>query len=266
MVELVRGCDALIVGLDPVTQSVLDAGPLRAVVKYGTGLDNIDVDAAHSRGVEVASTPIANTTAVAELTIGLMLCLARHMVWHHDMLAAGSWARRTGLELAGRCLGVVGYGAVGREVAKLARVFGMSVVAHDPYVTEARVPLFSLDGLLGQADVVSLHAPLTEETHGLIDARAIDLMGRKTLLVNTARRGLVDEHALARALREGKLAGAAADVFEEDIEDEAGLLGIETFVASPHAGAATAEAIERTGLAVVNEVLRLLGRQEGGQS
>jgi (S)-sulfolactate dehydrogenase len=158
---------------------------------------------------------------------------------------------------------VVGYGAVGREVAKLARVLGMSVVAHDPYVKESRVPLVSLDSLLGQADVVSLHAPLTDETRGLIDARAIDRMGRDTLLINTARRGLVDEHALARSLREGKLAGAAADIFDEDIEDEAGLLRIETFVASPHAGAATAEAIERTGLAVVNEVLRLLGRHEG---
>jgi phosphoglycerate dehydrogenase-like enzyme len=132
MVELDRGCDALIVGLDPVTQSVLDAGPLRAVVKYGTGLDNTDVDAAHSRGVKVASTPIANTTTVAELTIGLILCLARHIVWTTTCSRPDPWVRRTGFELAGRCLGVVGYGAVGREVAKLARVFGMSVVAHDP--------------------------------------------------------------------------------------------------------------------------------------
>jgi D-3-phosphoglycerate dehydrogenase / 2-oxoglutarate reductase len=265
MAELVRGCAALIVGLDPVTERVLDAGPLRAVVKYGSGLDNIDVVAACRRGVEVASTPLANSTAVAELTVGLMFCVARHIVWHDHTIKAGHWARRTGMELAGRCLGVVGYGSVGREVGRLARSLGMSVVAHDPYIEEADALLVTLEDLLSRADVVSLHVPLSDESRGLIDDRAIARMNPGTLLINTARRGLVDEHALGRALRDGRLAGAACDVFDEGAQDDANLLVIETFVASPHAGATTVESIERMGVAAVEEVLRLLGSErEGG--
>jgi phosphoglycerate dehydrogenase-like enzyme len=260
MVELVEGCDALIVGLDPVTDEVLGAGPLRVVVKYGSGLDNIDVAAARDRGIPIGATPGTNARSVAELTIGLLIALARHIPYHDRRLRAGSRTRRTGRELRGRVLGLVGCGAVGREVGRLGVALGLRVIAHDPAVDEAPsgIELVPLDEVLTGSDVVSLHLPLTEQTHHLIDARAIDRMRPDAMLINTARGGLVDETALADALRAGRLAGAACDVFSQEPPSRSPLLSLDTFVASPHAGAATVEATEATGRRAVDEVLRLL--------
>ncbi|MGH9243753.1 MAG: phosphoglycerate dehydrogenase [Acidimicrobiales bacterium] len=255
MVELVRGCWGLIVGVDPVTPRVLDTGPLRTVVKYGSGTDNIDLAAAARRGVRVVATPGANARSVAELTIGLVLALARHVVAHDRSVRRGSWERRTGIELAGRRLGIVGYGAVGREVGAIARALGMTVIVHDPYVEETDVALVDLDKLLEQADVVSLHVPLTEETRHLIGPRQLARMRRGALLLNTCRGAVVDEDALAAALRDGQLGGAAVDTFEHEPPGDSPLLEIDTFVASPHVGAATVDAVRRTGLAAVRELL-----------
>lgn len=255
MVDLVRGCWGLIVGVDPVTAAVMDAGPLRVVVKYGSGLDNVDLEAARERGVQVTATPGANTRSVAELTIALLLALARHVVTHDRGVRSGGWSRRMGWELAGRRLGLVGYGAVGREVARLAEALGMGVVAHDPHVGEAPVPLLPLDELLSTSDAVSLHVPLTEQTAGMIGSRELGLMRRGAVLVNTSRGGIVDEAALAEALSDGRLAGAACDCFDREPPAGSPLLGIDTFLASPHAGATTEEAARRTGLAAVEALL-----------
>lgn len=255
MIELVRGCWGLIVGVDPVTEGVLRAGPLRTVVKYGSGTDNIDLDAANRCGVRIASTPGANARSVAELAIGLLLALARHIVAHDRSVRAGSWERRTGVELAGRVLGLVGYGAVGREVAAMGRALGMQVIAHDPYVERADVSLLDLESLLVRSDAVSLHVPLTPLTRHLIGQRELALMRREALLVNTCRGGVVDEEALARALLDGRIGGAAFDSFEREPPDASPLFDIDRFVASPHAGAATDEAVRRTGIAAVEELL-----------
>jgi D-3-phosphoglycerate dehydrogenase / 2-oxoglutarate reductase len=261
MVELVRGCWGLIVGVDPVTEAVLCAGPLRAVVKYGSGTDNIDIEAAGRRGVRVSATPGANARSVAELAVGLLLALARHIVAHDRSIRGGSWGRRMGIELAGRVLGIVGYGAVGRQVAALGRALGMQVVAHDRYVDHADVSLVDLDSLLMQADAVSLHVPLTDETRHLIGGRELALMRPDAILVNTCRGGVVDEEALARALVDGRLGGAAFDSFEREPPGASPLFEIDTFVASPHAGAATGEAARRTGLAAVTELLASAPRE-----
>ena len=255
MVDLVRGCWGLIVGVDPVTAAVMDAGPLRAVVKYGSGLDNVDLEAARARGVHVTATPGANTRSVAELTIALLLAMARHLVAHDREVRAGGWSRRMGWELAGRRLGLVGFGAVGREVAGLAAAMGMEVVAHDPYVADTPVPLLSLDELLSTSDAVSIHVPLTDETAGMIGVRELGLMRRGAVLVNTSRGGIVDEGALAEALRSGRLAGAACDCFDREPPEGSPLLEIDTFLASPHAGATTEEAARRTGMAAVEALL-----------
>jgi D-3-phosphoglycerate dehydrogenase len=258
MIELVRGCEGLIVGVDPVTEAVLAAGPLRVVVKYGSGLDNVDLEAARVLDVAVRTTPGANARSVAELTIALLLALARHVAFHDRSVRAGSWSRRTGIELAGRRLGLVGYGAVGREVARIAGALGMEVVAHDPLLPGADVELVELDALLASCDAVSLHLPFTEETRGLLGARELGLMRQGSLLVNTARGGLVDEAALADALRAGRLAGAAFDVFVDEPPSASPLLELDTFVASPHAGAATAEAVRRTADAALDALLAAL--------
>jgi phosphoglycerate dehydrogenase-like enzyme len=256
MVGLVDGCAGLVVGVDPVTRRVLEAGPLRVVVKFGTGTDNIDLAAAEELGVKVSSTPAANALSVAELTIALLLALARHIALHDRLARARSWERRAGIELAGKRLGIVGYGAVGKEVARIAGALGMDVVAHDPFLQEADVELVDLATLLGSVDAISLHVPLSESTRDLIDAEALDRMRPGALLVNTARGGIVDEQALADALRSGRLAGAAVDVFAEEPPWDSPLVALDNVVLSPHAGAATAEAARRAGLQAVEQLLR----------
>jgi D-3-phosphoglycerate dehydrogenase / 2-oxoglutarate reductase len=257
LVELVRGCWGLIVGVDPVTAAVLDAGPLRVVVRFGSGsgTDNVDMAAARRRGVRVAATPGANARSVAELAIGLLLALARHLVLHDREVRSGSWSRHTGIELAGRRLGVVGYGAVGRQVADIARALGMEVVATDPEIREADVPLVGLETLLASSDAVTLHTPLTDDTRGMIGAAELDRMGPQALLVNTSRGGLVDERALTEALAGGRIRGAAFDTFEREPPEGSRLLELDNFVASPHAGGATVEAVSRAGIAAVRELL-----------
>ena len=261
LVELVRGCWGLIVGVDPVTATVLDAGPLRVVVRFGSGTDNVDLEAAGRRGVRVVATPGANARSVAELTIGLLLALARHLVRHDREIRSGSWSRHTGIELAGRRLGVVGYGVVGRQVAGIAGALGMEVVATDPAVRDADVPLVDLETLLASSDAVTLHVPLADGTRGMIDATQLDRMRPQALLVNTSRGGLVDERALAQALAAGRLGGAAFDTFEHEPPEASPLLALDAFIASPHAGAATVEAARRTGVAAVRELLA--GRPSG---
>jgi D-3-phosphoglycerate dehydrogenase / 2-oxoglutarate reductase len=255
LVELVRGCWGLIVGVDPVTAAVLDAGPLQVVVRLGSGTDNVDLEAARRRGVRVATTPAANARSVAELAIGLLLALARHLILHDRNVRSGSWTRHTGVELAGRRLGVVGYGAVGRQVAGIARALGMEVVATDPMVREADVPLVDLETLLASSDAVTLHAPLTDDTRGMIGAAQLNRMRPHALLVNTARGRLVDERALAEALAAGRIGGAAFDTFEREPPEGSPLLRMDNFVASPHAGGATVEAVTRAGVAAVRELL-----------
>jgi D-3-phosphoglycerate dehydrogenase len=261
MRDLVDGCVGLIVGTDPVTADVLDAGPLRVVVKYGSGVDNIDLEAAEARDVHVADTRGENARSVAELAVGLLFALARHVVLHDRRIRDGSWQRDTGTELRGRRLGLVGYGAVGREVVAIAEGLGMDVIVHDPYISGAEVPVVDLDEVLSTSDAVSLHAPLTAETAGLLGAAELDRMRPDAVLINTARGGLVDEHALAERLRDGRLAGAAFDDFAPEPSDASPLLGLDRVIASPHAGAATVAAAERTGVAAVRELLAGLGME-----
>jgi D-3-phosphoglycerate dehydrogenase len=260
MVDLVAGCWGLIVGVDPVTDRVLDAGPLRAVVKYGAGVDNLDLDAAAARGVEVGSTPGSNARSVAELTMGLLLSLARRICQHDRLGRSGSWDRHMGVELHRRRLGLIGLGAIGSEVADLAGCFGMEVVAHDPGRRDGPVPLVGLDEVLVTSDIVSLHVPLTEETRGLIGRSELGRMREGAFLLNTARAGLVDEEALAESLRSGRLAGAALDDVAYDPPYDSPLLQMDTVVVTPHAGGATVEAAVRTGVAAVDALAEIAGR------
>jgi D-3-phosphoglycerate dehydrogenase len=266
LADLVRGCWGLIVGVDRVTASVLDAGPLRVVVRFGSGTDSVDLPAAEARGIKVAATPGANARSVAELTVGLLLALARHLVRHDREVRSGSWSRHTGVELAGRRLGVAGYGAVGRQVAGIAGAIGMEVVATDPLVAEADVPLLDLATLLATSDAVTLHAPLTEGTRGMVGAAELARMRPHALLVNTSRGGLVDEQALAETLAADRIGGAAFDTFEREPPEGSPLLALDNFIASPHAGAATTEAATRAGLAAVRALLaaRPGGEPDGG--
>lgn len=253
-----------------VTASLLDAGPnLKVVGRLGVGLDNIDLDACRERGVPVCPATGASTVSVAEYVIATTLTLLRGDAYRaNSSMIAGEWPRTrlVGCDAAGKCIGLVGFGAIAREVAKRATALEMTVVAHDPYVAgdDAVWDLASsreLPDLLATADVVSLHVPLVDETRHLIDAPVLQTMKRGAILVNAARGGIVDEDAACEALRSGQLGGAALDVFETEPLSAAAAArfnGVPNLILTPHIAGITEEANERTGVITVANVRRVL--------
>ncbi len=247
-----------------MTADVIRAGKRLAIVaRGGVGLDNIDLDAARENGIRVLNTPGASAVAVAELTLLHMLALVRRLPEADRSMKEGRWEKKTlrGGELSGKVLGVIGFGGIGREVAKRALAFDMTVCRHDsapvdaPPLTDVCESL-SLDDLLGNSDMVTLHIPHTEETHHLIGSREFARMKHGSFLVNCARGGVVDEAALAAALDEGRLAGAALDVFESEPPVGEGIAARADVIATPHLGAATAEAQSRVGEEIVERIVR----------
>lgn len=272
LARAVGGYEALIVrSQTKVTEDVLNhAERLKVIGRAGIGLDNVDVEAATRRGVMVVNAPQSNVISAAEHTFALMLAQARSVPQAHASLKAGRWERERfqGVELHGKVLGVVGLGRVGTMVAQRALAFGMRVLAFDPYVSRDRARALgvdltpSLEALLVQADFVSVHLPRTPETEGLIGERELALMKEGARIVNTARGGLVDERALVAAIREGRLAGAALDVFASEPAPPAHpLLHLDQVVVTPHLGAATQEAQDKAGTAIA-EMVRLALRGE----
>jgi D-3-phosphoglycerate dehydrogenase len=267
----ITGVDAAILGLDVVNEEVLHAAnTLRVISRYGVGTDAVDLRAATRHGVVVTITPGANSVAVAELAIALLMALARSIPYHDRVAKLGKWSRVHGMELTGGTLGVVGYGRIGREVAQRASALGMRVLACDPmlpagtFAGTAVVPC-DLDSLLAASDAVSLHLPLNSETRNLIDARALARMKPTAFLINTARGGLVDEQALYEALVQRQLAGAACDVFSKEPPDSGGLVSLDTFIAAPHIGSATRQTAARMSLMAAENALAVLrGEQPAG--
>lgn len=259
--------DALVVRSGTkVTAEVLEAGTrLRVVGRAGTGVDNIDVAAATQRGVIVVNAPASNSVAVAELTIAFILSLARHLPQAAASLQAGKWARSKfmGFEVRGKTLGLVGLGRIGAEVARRAHALEMTLLAYDPVVSTARaeqlgVKLATLDEVLAQSDFVSLHVPLVEATRNLINAERLTKMKPTAYLLNAARGGIIDEAALAEALEQKRLAGAALDVFEQEPPTNNPLVAHPNVIAVPHLGASTLEAQALSGVDVAEGVLTAL--------
>jgi D-3-phosphoglycerate dehydrogenase len=258
--------DALVIrSATQVTAEVLDAAQnLKVVARAGIGLDNVDVDAATRRGVMVVNAPQSNVISAAEQTMALLLAQARNVPQAHASLQAGRWERSRweGVELAGKTLGLVGLGRVGSLVAQRAGAFGMRVIAFDPFVSSERAKemgvdlMPTLEALLVQADLVSIHLPRADETEGLIGARELSLMKPGARLINTARGGIVDEEALAKSLEDGHLGGAALDVFSEEPMTDSPLFGRDDVVVTPHLGASTKEAQDKAGTTVA-EMVRL---------
>jgi D-3-phosphoglycerate dehydrogenase len=272
VLDAVGDADALIVrsGTQADRELIERGAALKVIGRAGVGVDNVDVAAATERGIIVMNAPSANTIATAEHTLGLMLALKRHVPEGHASLAAGEWARKRymGSELRGKTLGVVGIGRVGREVGKRALAFGMRVVSYDPYVPAETAlelgfePVEEPDDLLAQADIVTLHAPVTPETTGMINAGSIAKMKDGARLVNTARGALVDEAALVEALDAGKLAGAALDVYAQEPPEGSPLIGHPKVVHTPHLAASTREAQALVSQLIAEQVLDAL---RGGQ-
>ncbi len=269
LAEWLSDVEGAILGLDELTAEVFDQAPeLRVVSRYGVGVDKVDLAAATRHGVVVTITPGANSVAVAELALALLLALARDVPFHDRSAKAGKWIRKTGFELAGSTLGIVGLGRIGREVAGRAACLGMRVLYHDPYLPAGadQSGLYAerreLNQLLGESDAVSLHVPETADTRGLIGAEALARMKPSAVLINTARAGLVDDRALYEALTQKRLAGAASDVLVEGGDLPRALAALDNFVATPHAGAATRQTTLKMGLQAAQNALAVLAGRE----
>jgi D-3-phosphoglycerate dehydrogenase len=259
--------DALIVrSATQVTAQILEAAPnLRVIGRAGVGVDNVDLDAATRRGVLVMNTPGGNAVSVAEHTLALLMSVARRIPQHSAAIHAGRWEKSgsQGVELRGKVLGLVGLGRVGNEVARRARAMEMLVLAYDPYVSEsaardADVELSGLNELLERSDFVSLHAALSPVTEKLINAEKLAHFKAGAVLINAARGELVDEAALADALRSGKLSGAGLDVFAEEPPKNSPLLGLTNAVFTPHIAGSTREAQEEVGTLIAQQVCDFL--------
>lgn len=268
LVTLVGDVDAVIAGVEPITARVLDAAPrLKVVARRGVGYDTVDVGAATARGVVVTITVGALTETVADLTFGLLLAASRRIPAFDRTLKAGKWDRIPSTDVCGKALGLIGFGAIGRAVARRAEGFGMRVLAHDLEPDEAAasalgVTLCDLDVLLAESDFVSVHVPLTQATRGLIDGVALGRMKRSAILINTSRGDVVDEPALIAALQEGVIAGAGLDVFRHEPPRDLALAGMERVVATPHVGSHTIETLLRMERSCAGSVIEVLsGRQ-----
>lgn len=268
LLKIVGEYDAIVVRSETkINKAVIEAArKLRVVGRAGVGVDNVDVDAATKRGIIVMNTPSGNTISTAEHTFSMLMALARNIPQAHTSVKSGKWNRKQfqGVELYNKTLGIVGMGRIGSEVARRAISFGMRVFAYDPYLSMSRakslqVELVELDELLPQCDFITVHMPLTNETRGLINAKAFARMKQGVRVLNCARGGLIVEADLIDAVKAGKVAGAALDVFEtEPLPTDSPLRGLDSVILTPHLGASTAEAQESVGVEIAHSVLDAL--------
>ncbi len=269
IISRLNGADAYLAGLDYITADVVEKMPdsVKVISRYGTGVDRVDISACEKRSIAVTNTPGANATAVCELAFALALAVARNIPALHTAVCGGAWPRNEGIELAGKTLGILGLGAIGKRLAIRAKAFEMRVLAYDPYLDRAftkehGIEQKELDVLLCESDFISLHLPLNESTHYLINEGRIGLMRPGAVIINTSRGGLIDEAAAATALKDGRLGGLGLDAFECEPLAASPLIGLKGVVFTPHTGAHTAEAVEKMGLLSVQNVFDVLAGRE----
>ncbi len=264
LTSIIGDYDALLVrSQTKVSAKIIGAGKkLRVIGRAGVGVDNIDVDEATRRGILVVNAPNANTISAAEHTIALMFALARHIPQANAVLKSGVWRRADfmGTEVKGKILGIIGLGRIGSEIAKRAQGLEMKVIAYDPYITvdyarERQVELVSLEQLLKESDFVTLHLTLSASTKGLIGAKELALVKPTVRIINCARGGLIDEEALAKAVKEKRVAGAAIDVFSTEPTTQSVLFEDDNIIVTPHLGASTTEAQATAAKDVAEQII-----------
>ena len=268
LLRVVEEYDAIIVrSRTKVTREIIEAGKkLRVIGRAGVGLDNIDLKAAEERGIKVLNTPEALTNAVAELTIGLIISVARGIHKGHLHLTKGEWIKSQllGTELIGKTIGIIGFGRIGRRVAEIAKVFKMNILVYDivkppeSLLEKFGAKLVELEELLTRSDIVTLHVPATEATLHMINEERLKTMKRDAILINTARGSVVDEKALIKALKEGWIRGAALDVFEEEPPKNKDLLALDNILLTPHIGSQTKEAQVMAAVTIAEKVAAAL--------
>lgn len=262
--------DALMVrSRTKATTEVVEAGSsgsLRVIGRAGIGVDNIDIDTAGKKGIAVVNSPTGATVSVAELTIGHMLTLSRHIAYADKTMKKGEWAKKKlkGFELDGKTLGLVGTGNIGKYTAKLAQCFGMIIIGYDPFISKEDMAkdniekIDDLGKLMENSDYISLHLPHIPSTHHIINEDMIGMMKPSSYLVNCARGGTVDEKALYNALKEGNIAGASLDVYESEPPDRSPLFELDNVVLTPHLGASTKEGQIKAGTVCAEQIVKVL--------
>lgn len=261
LADIIQGYDAIVIrSATKVRKVAIDAADkLKLIVRGGVGIDNIDHEYARSKGITVSNTPTASSQSVAELALAHMLALYRFLPQANITMRNGEWNKKQykGKELADKVLGIIGFGNIGKSLAKKAIALDMTVLAYDPYVkeTDMNLEIVDLDMLLKRADIISLHIPHTDSTHYIIDAEAIAKMKDGVMIINCARGGVVDEKALLDALNSGKVAFTGIDSFEEEPTNNLELVSHKNVSVTPHIGASTKEAQDRVGLEVAEVII-----------
>ncbi|PWJ48500.1 phosphoglycerate dehydrogenase [Faecalicatena contorta] len=268
LIPLLKDCDGYVAGLDYVTEKVISSCPnLKVISRYGAGYDRVDIAAAKANGIPVTNTPGVNAEAVGELAFSLILSLARRIPYLNQSTRSGEWVRSTGMELKGKTIGIMGLGAIGKVVARCARGFEMNILAYDPYIdktycAEHNIGIRTFDEMIEEADVISLHLPLTDSTRHLINSDTIARMKPSAILINTSRGGIIDEDAACHALRETRLGGLGLDAFEIEPPTESKLFELDNVVVTPHTGAHTKEATENMAYGSIKNLIDVLSGKE----
>lgn len=268
LILLLHDCDGYIAGLDFVTEKVINACPrLKAISRYGAGYDRVDIEAAKKKGIVVTNTPGVNAQAVGELAFALILSLARRIPYLDAETRNGKWIRSTGIELKGKTLGIIGLGAIGKVVAACGQGFHMNVISYDPYISDAycrehSIDICSFDDVIQHADVISLHLPLNEQTHHIINKKTISEMKPNVILVNTSRGGIIDEAAAFEALQSGRLGGLGLDAFETEPPKNSPLFELDNVVVTPHTGAHTREATMNMAASAIQNLIDVLSDRD----
>lgn len=268
LIPLLKDCDGYLAGLDFVSEKVLKECPnLKAISRYGVGYDRVDVEAAKKQGIIVTNTPGVNSEAVGELAFGLILSAARKIPYLNEQTRKGEWVRSTGMELKGKTLGILGLGAIGKVVARCGKGFGMNVIAYDPYINSAYcsendIKVCTFNEVISEAEVISLHLPLTDETKHIINAEMFGKMKKGTILINASRGGIIDEDAAYDALKSGTLGGLGLDAYETEPPKGSRLFEFDNVVATPHTGAHTREATQKMAELSVQNLVDVLNGSE----
>jgi len=265
LLALAKDCDGVIAGTEKYDAAALAALPnLKSISRCGAGMDGVDLEAAKKAGVRVMATPDAPTQAVAELAVGLMLDACRKISRMDRAMRKGEWKKEMGGLMEGKSVGIIGLGRIGRRVAELLSPFGVKIIAVEPnpdreWMRKNQASLVTMDELLKQADIISLHVPLTQENRNLLDADRLSKMKKGAILINTSRGGLVDERALKEALKSGPLGAAALDVYVKEPYD-GDLKELENIILTPHIGAYAKEARIRMEMEAAGHIIEMLGQ------
>ena len=269
MMGEVPGVDAIILGSDTVSKKVLDqADSLKIISRYGVGIDNIDLQEAERKGITVTVTKNCNTEAVADYAIGLMLATARHICNVDQSLKKGEWKKETGLDLCHKTVGVIGLGAIGRQVIKRLKGFDCKIIGYDKYLDEAyckenNIEIASVEEILCNADIITLHVPGNPDGTPMIGADELSMMKQDSILINTARASLVDEEALIAALKEKRIYGYGTDVFDGEPHIRKEFETLDNVVLSPHTAAVSVEAINKMTNCAVEHILEYFNVKKG---